>query len=212
MEDLLQQIFTEPKKFMDHLHEHEHEFYDLDIDEEELKSKSDKFIHTTSQEEDVEDLQLLSMKNIHQTTLKYIHKDCKKDLLQWYQEVKDLPWTLHQKLASEASNFLHPYINEEYLIGWIEKILPVDEVLNERMEKVAQFREKNPRYLELYFLLMINYLYTDEHTLERYLDDCWEHWDYGGMEAAASIDFTCPEEVMRCINKNRPSFGYLWPS
>ena len=158
MEDLLKQIFTEPKEFLDHLYEHDYEndgdLYILHFGEEELKSKSEKFIHTTSRKENVEDLQLLSMKNIHQTTLKYIHKDCKEDLIQWYQEVRDLPWTCHEKLASHASNFLHPYINEEYLIGWMQKNLPVDEVLNENMEKVAQFREKKPRYLELYFLLL----------------------------------------------------------
>ena len=79
----------------------------------------------------------------------------------------------------------------------------MDEVLNEKMKKVIQFREKIPRYLDLYFLLMINYWFTDPYTLERYQDDLWEHWDHGGMEASAGIDFTCPEQLMHCINEHK---------
>ena len=220
----------EPKVFMDHLHEHsgngpEPTLYNLEMVDEEFKIKLEtlegrkylKFDYDTEHqhiEEDqvlyyydtikVEDLQDMPMKIIHQTTLKYIYKDCKEDLMKWYQQIESLPCTLQEKLASDASDFLGCYINEEYLIEWIEKVVPVVEVLNEKKEKVIQFHDKNPRYLDLYFLLMINYLFTDTCTYERYQDMLWDNWDHGGMEAAAGYDFTSPESVMHCINEHNP--------
>ena len=215
---------------MDHLHEHsgngpEPTLYDLEVIEEEFKSKSESLkgrkllkldydapyqvdtenagVVTCYHTVKVEDLQDMPMKIIHQTTLKYIYKDCKEDLMQWYQQIGSVPCTLQEQLASDASKLNGCYINEEYLIQWIEKIVPVVEVLNEKKEKVIQFHDKNPRYLDLYFLLMINYLFTDTCTYERYQDMLWDNWDHGGMEAAAGYDFTSPESVMHCMNEHK---------
>ena len=77
------------------------------------------------------------------------------------------------------------------------------EVLNKKKEKVIKFHDKNPRFLDLYFLLMINYLFTETGTYERYQDMLWDNWDDGGMEAASSIDFTNPEDLMYCINEHK---------
>ena len=230
MEDLLKQMSIEPKALMDHLHEHssngpEPTLYDLEVTDEEFKSKSEslmgrkllKLDYDTPHQVDtengvvtgyhtvkVEELQNIPMKTIHQTTLKYIYKDCKEDLMQWYQQIGSIPWTLQKQLASDASHILGFYINMEYLIEWIEKIVPVVEILNEKNEKVIQFHDKHPRYVDLYFLLMINYLFTDTYTYESYQDMLWDNWDNGGMEAATSIDFTCPEALICCINENKP--------
>ena len=203
MEDLLKQMFIEPKEFMDHLHaftENGEEFiiYNLEIDDEEFKSKSD--LGERGHSDEVEDLQDIPLKVIHQTTLKYIYKNCKDDLMQWYQQVGALPWNLQKKLASDASKLFNVHYNIEYLIQWIEKIVPVIEVLNENNEKVVHFEDKMPRFLDLYFLQIINYLYIDTGTYERWQDSAWDHWDDGGMEVSRDIDFTNPEEVMYCIN------------
>ena len=65
----------------------------------------------------------------------------------------------------------------------------------------TQFHDKNPRYLDLYFLLMINYRFTNYYEYERYQDTMWDLWDNGGSEELGRIDFTNPEELMHCIIK-----------
>ena len=147
MEDLLKQMFIEPKEFMDHLHdftENGKEFilYYLEMDDEDFKSKSDLLERGHSDE--VEDLQDIPLKTIHQTTLKYIYKNCKDDLMQWYQQVGALPWNLQKKLASDASQLFNFHYNIEFWIGWIKKVIPVTEVLNEKNEKVIHFQDKMP--------------------------------------------------------------------
>ena len=203
MEDLLKQMSIEPKEFMDHLHvftENGKEFtiYNLAMDDEEFKSKSD--LTERGYLDYVKDLQDIPLKTIHQTTLKYIYKNCKDDLMQWYQQVGAIPWNLQKKLASDASQLFNFHYNIQFWIGWIKKVIPVIEVLNEKNEKVIHFQDKMPRYLDLYFLQMINFLFIDTITYERWQDDNWDHWDNGGMEVSCNIDFTIPEEVMYCIN------------
>ena len=110
MEDLLKQMSIEPKEFMDHLHvftENGKEFtiYNLAMDDEEFKSKSD--LTERGYLDYVKDLQDIPLKTIHQTTLKYIYKNCKDDLMQWYQQVGALPWNLQKKLASDASQLFN---------------------------------------------------------------------------------------------------------
>ena len=205
MEDLLKQMSIEPKEFMNHLYEFSENgkyftIYDLEMVDEDFKLKSENFTERRKYLCEVQDLKDIPLKAIHQTTLKYIYKDCKEDLMQWYQQVGALPWNLQKKLASDASKLFNVHYNIEYLIQWIEKIVPVIEVLNENNEKVVHFEDKMPRFLDLYFLQIINYLYIDTGTYERWQDSAWDHWDDGGMEVSRDIDFTNPEEVMYCIN------------
>ena len=120
--------------------------------------------------------------------------------MQWYQQVGAIPWNLQKKLASDASKLFNVHYNIEYLIRWIEKIIPVIEVLNQNNYKVVHFQDKMPRYLDLYFLLIINFLFIDTGAYESWKDSAWDHWDDGGMEVSCNIDFTIPEEVMYCIN------------
>ena len=138
-------MFIEPKEFMDHLHDFtengkEFTIYNLEIDDEEFKSKSDLIERGHSDE--VEDLQDIPLKAIHQITLKYIYKNCKDDLMQWYQQVGALPWNLQKKLASDASQLFNFHYNIEFWKGWIKKVIPVTEVLNEKNEKVIHFQDK----------------------------------------------------------------------
>ena len=178
--------------------------YDLEMVDEDFKLKSENFTERRKYLCEVQDLKDIPLKAIHQTTLKYIYKDCKEDLMQWYKQVGALPWNLQKKLASDASKLFNVHYNIEYLIRWIEKIIPVIKVLNENNDKVVHFQDKMPRYLDLYFLLIINFLFIDTGTYERWQDSAWDHWDDGGMEVSRDIDFTNPEDLMLCINEHKP--------
>ena len=194
-EDLLKQLFIDHKGFMDYLHDSGYLYYNFEPSEEEFKEKLDIFeINETDEPKDLQDIPI---KAIHQTTLRYLYNDSKDDLMQWYKQIGDLPWILQKQLASDASNHLCTYyVNIEDLIGWIEKIIPVVEVFNEKEEKVVQFRDKNPRFLDLYFFLLIHYLLIDQYEFERYQDHIWD------IQTQLPIyHFIRPENLMECINE-----------
>ena len=193
-EDLLKQLFIDHKGFMDYLHDSGYLYYNFEPSEEEFKEKLDIFeINETDEPKDLQDIPI---KAIHQTTLRYLYNDSKDDLMQWYKQIGGLPWSLHKQLASDASNHLCSYyVDIEYLIGWIEKILPVVEVFNEKEEKVVQFRDKNPRFLDFYFFLLMNYFLIDQPHFERYQDHIWDI-----QTELPTYHFIRPENVMECIN------------
>ena len=193
-EDLLKQLFIDHKGFMDYLHDSGYLYYNFEPSEEEFKEKLDIFeINETDEPKDLQDIPI---KAIHQTTLRYLYNDSKDDLMQWYKQIGGLPWSLHKQLASDASNHLCSYyVDIEYLIGWIEKILPVVEVFNEKEEKVVQFCDKNPRFLDFYFFLLMNYFLIDQPHFERYQDHIWDI-----QTELPTYHFIRPENVMECIN------------
>ena len=193
-EDLLKQLFIDHKGFIDYLHDSGYLYYNFEPSKEEFKEKLEIFeIHETDEPKDLQDIPI---KAIHQTTLRYLYNDSKDDLMQWYKQIGGLPWSLHKQLASDASNHLCSYyVDIEYLIGWIEKILPVVEVFNEKEEKVVQFRDKNPRFLDLYFFLLMNYFLIDQPHFERYQDHIWDI-----QTELPTYHFIRPENVMECIN------------
>ena len=205
-EDLLKQLFIDHKGFVDYLQDYGHLFYNFELGEKEFKEKLEIFeIYETERfknefefygTDEPKDLQDIPIKAIHQTTLRYLYNDSKDDLMQWYKQIGDLPWILQKQLASDASNHLCTYyVNIEDLIGWIEKIIPVVEVFNEKEEKVVQFRDKNPRFLDLYFFLLMNYLLIDQPEFERYQDHIWDI-----QTELPTYHFIRPENVMECIN------------
>ena len=206
-EDLLKQLLIDHKGFVDYLQDYGHLFYNFELGEKEFKEKLEIFeIYETERfknefefygTDEPKDLQDIPIKAIHQTTLRYLYKDSKDDLMQWYKQIGDLPWILQKQLASDASNHLCTYyVNIEDLIGWIEKIIPVVEVFNEKEEKVVQFRDKNPRFLDLYFFLLIHYLLIDQYEFERYQDHIWD------IQTQLPIyHFIRPENLMECIHE-----------
>ena len=205
-EDLLKQLFIDHKGFVDYLQDYGHLFYNFELGEKEFKEKLEIFeIYETERfknefefygTDEPKDLQDIPIKAIHQTTLRYLYNDSKDDLMQWYKQIGGLPWILQKQLASDASNHLCTYyVNIEDLIGWIEKIIPVVEVFNEKEEKVVQFRDKNPRFLDLYFFLLMNYLLIDQPEFERYQDHIWDI-----QTELPTYHFIRPENVMECIN------------
>ena len=193
-EDLLKKLFIDHKGFIDYLQDYGYLHYNFEPSEEEFKEKLDIFeINETDEPKDLQDIPI---KAIHQTTLRYLYNDSKDDLMQWYKQIGGLPWSLHKQLASDASNHLCSYyVDIEYLIGWIEKILPVVEVFNEKEEKVVQFRDKNPRFLDFYFFLLMNYFLIDQPHFERYQDHIWDI-----QTELPTYHFIRPENVMECIN------------
>ena len=193
-EDLLKQLFIDHKGFIDYLHDSGYLYYNFEPSEEEFKEKLDIFeIYETDEPKDLQDIPI---KAIHQTTLRYLYSDSKDDLMQWYKQIGGLPWILQKKLASDVSEHLCSYyVDIEYLIGWIEKILPVVEVFNEKEEKVVRFCDKNPRFLDLYFFLLMNYFLIDQPHFERYQDHIWDI-----QTELPTYHFIRPENVMECIN------------
>ena len=205
-EDLLKQLFIDHKGFVDYLQDYGHLFYNFELGEKEFKEKLEIFeIYETERfknefefygTDEPKDMQDIPIKAIHQTTLRYLYNDSKDDLMQWYEQIGGLPWNLQKQLASDASNHLCTYyVNIEDLIGWIEKILPVVEVFNEKEEKVVQFRDKNPRFLDMYFFLLMHYLLIDQYEFERYQDHIWDI-----QSELPTYHFIRPENVMECIN------------
>ena len=209
-EDLLKKLFIDHKGFIDYLQDYGYLHYNFEPSEEEFKEKLNIFeVYSTErfkkkldccdfyQTNEPKDLQDIPMKAIHQTTLKYLYNDSKDDLMQWYEQIGGLPWILQKQLASDASNHLGIYYFDiENLIGWIEKILPVVEVFNEKEEKVVQFRDKYPRFLDMYFFLLMNFLLIDQYVFERYQDHIWD------IQTELPIHhFIRPENLMECINE-----------
>ena len=96
-EDLLKQLFIDYKGFMDYLHDSGYLYYNFEPSEEEFKEKLEIFeIYETDEPKDLQDIPI---KAIHQTTLRYLYSDSKDDLMQWYKQIRGLPWILHKQLA-----------------------------------------------------------------------------------------------------------------
>ena len=196
MEEIFQQMVSiDAKEYFAYLtDEDDGSYYDLEPNEDDLKYKSRRLMETRwySVDEDgkstnVEDLQCKSIKKTHQITLKYVYNNCKEELMQYKDRLEALPWTIQKELASDATNILC-YCNVANLIQWVKKILPVTANINDQKKLVIDFQDKEPRFIDLYFLLIHHYLVTGFES-ERLHDFASEH---GGCDRFM-IDFTCPD-------------------
>ena len=187
MDKIFQQMVSiDAKEYFAYLtDEDDGSYYDLDPDEDDFEYKSKRLMGKRWCT-NVEDLQYKSIKTIHQITLTYVYNNCKEDLMQHRDHLEALPWTVQKELASDATNILC-YCNVANLIQWVKKILPVTAHINEQKKLAIDFKDKEPRFIDLYFLLIHHYLVTgfESERLHDFASD-------GGC-GTFMIDFTCPD-------------------